>query len=178
MKKTSAKAIRKPQRTPKGLFKKGNTVGVDSGGGRPCEYCPKHEEIITKINLYIEYCKGSLDQKIHPPFLEELCGFEYLDILVSDLDRWIDNAKPMPHDKNHKEELHSALKQTVKRVVQRQKQFLLNHSLFNNQVSGAIFQLKANHGMIETEKRILAGTINEPLNIVITEEENRHTENE
>jgi hypothetical protein len=79
----------------------------------------------------------------------------------------------MPHDPNHKEELHAELHESVNKLLQLQKQFLLNHSLFNNQVAGAIFQLKANHGMIETEKRILAGSVNEPLEIIITEEDRK-----
>lgn len=167
------KTVELPQRDKKGYFAKGNRIGVDSGGGRFCEFCPHGEEILKKIDLYAAYCMGDVDEKMHPPFLEELCGYKYLNILVADIYRWIDNAKPMPHDLNHKIELHSALADSVKRLVQYQKQFLLNHSLFNNQVSGAIFQLKANHGMIETEKRILAGDKDNKLEIIITEEDRK-----
>ena len=167
------KTVEIPQRDKKGLFAKGNKIGLDNGGGRPCEFCPQGEEILKKIELYAAYCMGDVDEKMHPPFLEELCGYKYLNILVADIYRWIEYAKPMPHDLNHRIELHSALSDAVKRILQQQKQFLLNHSLFNNQVSGAIFQLKANHGMIETEKRILAGSTKEPLEIIITEEDRK-----
>lgn len=170
--KTTAKTIEKPlKRSPKGQFIEGNHEGINAG--RPCEFCPQSEMILKKIDLYAAYCMGDVDDKMHPPFLEELCGYKYLNILVSTIYRWIDNDKPMPHDKKHNQELHSELSESVKRLVQYQKQFLLNHSLFNNQVSGAIFQLKANHGMIETEKRILAGSVKEPLEIIITEEDRK-----
>lgn len=165
------KTIEIPYKDKDGKFAKGNKAS-GGAGGRPCEFCPQHEEIIKKFSLYTEYCKGKVDEHIHCPFLEEICG-DYLDILAETLWQWVANDKEMPHDLNHNRKYHAELSKSVKALLQFQKRFLLNHSLFNNQVSGAIFQLKANHGMIETEKRILAGDKENKLEIIITEEDRK-----
>ena len=143
-----------PNRNEKGQFVQGNV-----GGGTPCGFCKNNpEEILKKIELYFHWTTGKIDHKEHIPFIEELCGYEYLDMLVQTLEDWCRNDKPMDHDPNHKPELHSRLSQSIKRILQRQKFFLLRGSLRpQGQVAGMIFQLKANHGMIETEKRMLVG---------------------
>ncbi len=145
-------------------FQKGNNAS-NGKGGRRCEFCKEPEKILNKIKLYSEWTLGRVDKEVHTPFLEELCDEDYLDIHMDTIHDWT-------HGK-HAEANHVDLIRTIKKLVMRQKRFLLKHTLTSQQVSGAIFQLKANHGMIETEKKILAGSGTEPLEIIITEEDRK-----
>ena len=123
--------------------------------GRPCEFCLDRTRIMQKIHLYAEYCEGKIDHKPHVPYLQEMCGYDYLNILTTKLWQWVNS-------KNHEEE-HLELSNTIKMLMERQQLRLLQRSLGLHNPAGAIFQLKANHGMIETEKTLLAGVQGEPL---------------
>ena len=144
---TNPQEEEKPQRNEKGQFAPGNNASEGSGG-RPCGFCEKRTEIMNKIKLYSEWTLGNVDKKLHVPYLEELCDETYLDIHTDTLTNWTDNA--------HDVVLHTELIATIKKLKMRQKRLLLMRTL--GQVStGAIFQLKANHGMIETEKQMMVG---------------------
>lgn len=122
---------------------------------RPCTFCEDRTKIMQKVHLYREYCEGKVDGKPHIPYLQELCGYDYLDMLTTTLWGWVNNER---HEAEHQE-----LTNTIKKLLERQQLRLLQRTLGVHNPSGAIFQLKANHGMIETEKQILAGQSGEPL---------------
>lgn len=110
--------------------------------GRPSKY---NEEIVPKLKEYI----GSKinDQKSFPS-LEEFAGI--IGVNTDTIQEW----------KNVHEEFSVAIKD----LFDLQKNRLMSNGLrqeFNPTMS--IFLLKANHGMIETEKRILAGDKDEPI---------------
>lgn len=68
--------------------------------------------------------------------------------------------------------IHADFSATIKRIRSLQRLLLMKMSSDKEHVpAGAIFQLKANHGMIETEKRILAGEQNEPLRVQFVSDE-------
>ncbi len=144
----------KPQRDEKGLFLEGNQISVGNEGGRPCLFCREPVRIMQKINLYKEYCEGKVDGKIHIPYLQELCGYDYLDVRKDTLYDWTTNE-------NHAQ-LHSELKDAIKSLLERQELRLLQATLTSTP-TGAIFQLKTNHKYVETEKTLIAGVNNEPM---------------
>lgn len=68
------------------------------------------------------------------------------------------------------EKVYPAFSAAIKAIMENQQDELITRGLsgkYNPTMS--IFLLKANHGMIETEKRILAGDKNEPLTIELIE---------
>lgn len=102
-------------------------------GGRPTKYNPG---FTNKLNGYIEKCRMTFDI----PFREEFCVDN--DIPVDRYEDWC---------KSNKE-----FSRADKRLGALQKFMLMKNSAIGkyNAVS-SIFQLKANHGMIETEKKLL-----------------------
>ena len=138
----------KPQRNEKGQFVEGNTVSVGNSG-KPCSFCEKPFEIIQKIKLYGQWTRGKVDGKIHVPFLEELCDEDYLDISEDTITNWVEHA--------HDEVAHAELIRAIKTLMMRQKGFLKKRVLGDKNPTGGIFLLKANHGLIETEKQMLVG---------------------
>lgn len=158
----------KPKRSPIGHFLPGNQESIGNSG-KPCQYCEHKEEIDRKIELYSQWTLGNVGpNKIYQfPMLEELCDEEYLDIHTDTMTDWTHSEHSLAN--------HSELILAIRQLLMRQKKYLLKHTMTASQVTGAIFQLKANHGMIETEKKILAGTgPQEKLVIEIVEEENKH----
>lgn len=144
----------KPQRNEKGHFIEGNTVSVGNEGGRPCEFCERPVEIINKVNLYREWCRGKVDEKLHIPYLEELVSEDYLDITIDQLEDWVKSE-------NHKKE-HAELSRAIGHIKNRQKLYLMKRTV-NNDSRGSMFLLSANYGVIEKSKQYQAGDKNEPL---------------
>lgn len=128
-------------------------------GGRPCEYCAKAVEIEVKTNKYLNDCRGKNGTKPAIPFLEELA--DILDVDTETLSNWANKKK---EDDSLE---HPQFFDTWKKIKNYQKLLLLKRTLGRFNPSGAIFQLKANHGMIETEKTILAGSTNKDEKLVI-----------
>lgn len=163
----------KPQRDEKGHFIKGNTMTPIGKVGRHCEFCPNAKEILKKVTLYRHYCNGKVNGKKRVPFLEELCDEDYLDILVDQLEDWCKTTEIKEHDSVHNPSLHTELSRSVALIFNNQRLWLKKRLLSDKNPTGAIFLLKANHGMMETEKRILAGDpekpVNQKLEIEITE---------
>ena len=115
---------------------------------RPTDYS---EEKLKIAQDYFNYC--NTNKKI--PYLERLAI--NLDITRETLYQW-------SKDKENKPEFSY----TIKRLEDLQRLALLEMSIKKDSFTpGQIFQLKANHGMIETEKRILAGDKDAPLGVVV-----------
>ena len=146
----------KPQRDASGKFVKGNTL-TPPDNSRPCIYCTNREEILKKIQLFSLWTQGKLpDKKLHMPYIEDLVDEDFLDVVYDTFLNWVDEKN------EHVKENHADLIQTYKKLFTRQRGMLLKRTLSQN-ATGAIFQLKVNHGYIETEKRILAGDQNNPV---------------
>lgn len=156
--------FQKPQRNALGQFVNGHQLSVGNEG-KSCQFCKNPEEILKKVNLYYAWCKGKVNGRQHMPYLEELCDEEYLDIDDTTLVNWTAKA--------HDPHLHSKLITAVSRIWMRQKYWLKVKGLAASNSSFYIFLLKANHGMIETERQIQSGDKDNPvqnkLEIEITE---------
>jgi hypothetical protein len=126
--------------------------------GQPCGFCQNHKEILLKTKQYFEECKG----KFKMPFVEEL-ALE-LDYNEDTLIEWI-RYTGHEFDLEHKE--YSAAYAKLKTL---QKLRLQQRILGRYNPRGGIFLLTVNHGMIESDKRIVASENNKPLEIVIVEE--------
>lgn len=149
----------KPQRDASGKFIKGNTESVGNSG-KPCFFCRDKENILKKVELFSLWTRGKLpDKHLHMPYIQDLCDEDYLDILV---DTWNDWTREEGDYAEHNAEFHSELIRAKKKLFARTEGMLLKRTLAQNP-TGAIFQLKVNHGYIETEKRILAGDQNNPV---------------
>lgn len=157
----------KPQRDASGKFVKGNTMTPIDKVGNVCHYCTNKEAVLKKIQLFSLWTQGKLpDKKLHMPYIEDLVDEDFLDVVYDTFLNWVDEKN------DHSRENHAELIQTYKKLFTRQRGMLLKRTLSQN-ATGAIFQLKVNHGYVETEKRILAGDsqnpVREKLEIEITE---------
>ena len=155
-------AVLDPNRDEKGQFIKGNTASVGNEGGRPCDYCRDRERLQKIADDYINKCEGTTDGKASIPFQEELAlkMRKYREILIE----W--EKKKTPEGVLE----HPEFANTIKRIESLQRLRLMQRTLGRYNPTGAIFQLKANHGFMESEKRVIAGDKNEPLQIEIIEE--------
>jgi len=111
---------------------------------RPSLYDPKRD--YGKLaNDYLEMC-GREQTKL--PILTEFCR-EYIGVNEDTVNKWLKDKK--------KKKLIGA----VKKVRSAQKEQLMNDGMYGGKEVNstmAIFLLKVNHGMVETEKRILEGS--------------------
>ena len=120
--------------------------------GRPTDYDPQFD-YISAANEYLSTC-GREQTKL--PKIEEFC-----DQIGIDDDTAVEWQKKYPA---------SNFSAAIKRIRQLQKNELIDDGLFGGKEVNpgmAIFLLKANHGMIETEKRILAGDGEKPVQFQI-----------
>lgn len=99
--------------------------------GRPTDY---GDWAVEKAEEYIKYCRENKEI----PYIEELAD-EWLDCDEDTIANW---------------SVHKEFFGAIKRIKMRQKMMLMK-----GEGAMKIFQLKANHGMIETEKRIEQHTI-------------------
>lgn len=130
-------------------------VTVKHPGGRPTKY---NEAVLAHAQEYLDrYRKLSAKQ----PYLEEL-ALE-MDLDDETLKNW---SKARNEDGSLK---YPEFFATIKRIMVLQKLRLLEKTQYQFP-AGSIFQLKANHNMIEAEKRIIAGDKDEPLEITFTDE--------
>jgi len=144
--------------------------------GRPCEFCKNKEKYETLTRDYLKRSRAKTGDKVSIPFIEELA-----DILDKDdetLGIWAHKHIKDQEGKETEELEHPEFAHLFKRIVSLQKLRLLQRTLGRFNPSGAIFQLKANHGLIETEKKVLAGDSNEPLLVEIINEDRKNLENE
>jgi hypothetical protein len=128
-------------------------------GGRPCEYCARKEEIEKKTAEYLNTCretKGSI------PFIEEIA-----DKLGNDAETLMNWANKKKTDDSLE---HPQFFDAIKKIKNYQRLQLMKRTLGRYNPTGAIFQLKANHGFIETEKQIHAGDKDEPITYRVVED--------
>lgn len=107
---------------------------------RPTLY---NDDVLRKADAYINSCGREATEL---PTVEGLA--EYLGVARDTIYEWI---KPI-HG-------YSEFSDTIKRIEEKQKNQLINDGLYGGKEvnqSMAIFLLKANHGMIETERKLLA----------------------
>jgi len=122
-------------------------------GGRPTKY---NDEVLAKANEY----KNRIWQAPMMPTIEGLA--EELNIDSDTIDNWA-SAK----DENDNL-IHEEFFGTIKAIKNKQKKQLMEDGMYGGKEVNstmAIFLLKANHGMIETEKKIFAGDDEHPIHI-------------
>lgn len=120
--------------------------------GRPCKFCENKEVILKTTNDYFTKCYTSKPQQI--PFLEELALI--LDVDEDTIKLWAD--KMMRTDGQEDRREHPEFFGLWCKLKTTQKLFLSKRILGRYNPTGAISLLKWHHGMMETEKRILAGS--------------------
>lgn len=151
-----------PNRDSKGQFVAGNTSSVGNDG-RPCGYCLRKVEIDEYMRKYLELIRAK--DKLHIPYIEEI---------AMDLQVHSETVLNWTQKRNNIDGIevleHPEFFEAIKKVKDIQKYRLLQRTLGRFNPTGAIFQLKVNHGYVETEKRIIAGSPNEPLQIEVIED--------
>jgi len=159
------------QRNEKGQFAEGNKESVGNDGGRPCEFCKRKEEILKATKEYLDpFLKTIESEKPREPLKEILA----LKIGVSDrtIERWIEK------DTTDSDEDHSEFCHLISLLMTCAKAYNLRKLNGRYNARGAEFKLARMHGLIETSKTVHAGDINEPLQIIITEEEDKKKDGE
>lgn len=133
-----------------------------SNAGRPCVFCTNGGPYMEMIKDYLKKCR----EKPSIPYLQEIA-----DMLDVDKDTISDWANKKLEDKITLE--HPEFYRLIKRVENLQELRLNQRLMGRHNPTGAIFLLKTKHKYIETEKQILAGDKNEPLEVVIVEDNKR-----
>lgn len=139
------------------------------GAGRKCYYCENKEKVQRVVDDYLEKHQ-TFGEKASIPFIEELAMI--LKRNASRINDWV-----IKKDEEGKPE-HPDLINSIDRLKNIQKLRLLQRTLGRYNPTGAIFQLKANHGLIETEKKVLTGDSREPLLIELIEAKQLPEEND
>lgn len=125
--------------------------------GRPTDYT---DDLPEKLRSYANQCLS----KRQVPWLEEFC--QRNDVSDRRLREWCKNYEELSDARDY--------------MMMIQKMILKQIAITRGgNVSGAIFLLKANHGLIETEKIQHTSPQEEPLNIIFTDVATwrRHKEN-
>lgn len=121
-------------------------------GGRPSSY---DDSFIDKVD---EYILTTGRESTELPTVE---GFaRYINVDSDTINNW---AEAKDEEDNR---IHPEFFGAIKVLKSRQREQLMNDGLYGGKEVNstmAIFLLKANHGMIETEKRILANDVDHPL---------------
>ncbi len=131
-------------------------VKAKHAGGRPSKY---NEGMLMKAkDYYISCMEGEMayDKKGNPirrtkmPLLEELARL--CDVHGETLENW--------------SEENEEFFETIKKIKELQKERIIQRGFSATNPTFSIFMLKANHGFIESEKRILSGEKNaEPIQV-------------
>lgn len=114
--------------------------------GRPTDY---NQTLVEEVKKYL---KSTGRQQTELPTMEGLAG--YFEVNTDTLVEW---AK-----------LYPAFSAAIKELKEKQKEQLMNDGLYGGKEVNstmAIFLLKVNHGMIETEKKMMVGANGESLAI-------------
>jgi hypothetical protein len=132
--------------------------------GRPTKY---NEEMLQRANTYflsfivpeeekyIDVPSGKGFRKQRNPLLDEIPYIEELSLIL-DVDE--DTITNWCKDKDNKDFFG-----TIKRIKTLQKTRLQRRAMTREAAAGAIFQLKVNHGMIETNRQELSGKDGKPI---------------
>jgi len=121
--------------------------------GRPTHY-NKNIDYVQKANEYLQTC-GREQTKL--PKLTEF--YRIIGISKQCADEWKDK--------------YPDFGDACKKVEESQQEELIDDGLFGGKEVNpgmAIFLLKANHGMIETEKKVIAGDNKSPFEVRIVED--------
>lgn len=133
-------------------------------GGRPTKYKKKY---IKMVDEYLKTC-GKQNEKL--PKKSEYA--RYIGVNDNTLDNWC-NEKDEEGNPVHPEFLCA-----IKRIEEAQKEQLMDDGMYGGKEVNstmAIFLLKCNHGMIETDKHIHEGELNTPLVIIDQREKKQDT---
>lgn len=135
-------------------------ITPEKKAGRPCEYCVK-ADAINKVTIdYLNTGKGEKPKMVFINELAMLLGC-YKDIIIDWKNKTLEDGKTLEHPIFHR---------LVRELESMQELRLQQRLLGRYNPTGAIFLLKTKHKYIETEKQVIAGDANEPLNINIVEE--------
>ena len=157
-------ATQDPNRNNLGQFVPGNNASLNNSG-KPCRLCENMDEYLKIVDEYIKDCQSTTKPKM--PFIEEIAL--KLKAHRETVMEWAKNKEDHPEYSNL---IYTAQMLQSLRLQQR--------VLGRYNPTGAISLLKWHHGMIETEKRILAGDKDEPvkLEVQIVEEDKKKFEDE
>lgn len=138
------------------------------GAGAKCQYCEKKEKYQTLADDYLNKTLAKTGERVAVPWVEELA----LALKINDntVVTWANKKKLDAAGEPTDEYEHPEFHETYQTIKMLQKLRLQQRVMGRFNPSGAIFLLKANHGLIETEKKVIAGATNEPLLIEIVNE--------
>lgn len=138
------------------------------GAGAKCQYCEHKEKYQSLFEDYYKRCHAKTGDKVAIPFVQEIADILEKDSLT--LNRWFNKKIKDDTGKETEEYEHPEFRELYMRMKNLQELRLLQRTLGRFNPTGAIFQLKTNHGYIETEKKVISGDSNEPLMIEIINE--------
>jgi hypothetical protein len=159
-------------RNEKGQIVKGVAQDTNKNGtaGRPCLLCQKKEEFMGKAEAYLERCRKGMNGRPIIPYIEELAM--EMNTIDENIVNWakktLENGEP-----EHPEFL--TIYQNVRMI---QKLRLKQRALGRYNPVGALTLLRFDHGAVEVNKQVIAGSENEPIQIEIIEEVKRLPDNE
>lgn len=132
------------------------------GAGRPCKYCENKEKYNKLVSEFVDKHSKLGVEKVTIPWVEDLAlALGVLDTRIND---WVKKV-----DKDGEPE-HPELIDAIEKLKMIQRLRLQQRVLGRYNPTGAIFLLKANHGYMETEKKVITGDSKEPLLIEIINE--------
>lgn len=142
------------EQNEKGQIIKGVAQDTNKNGtaGRPCKLCENLVSMTKTLSDYLEECQSISKPKI--PFIEEIAL--RLKAHRETIMEWAKNKEDHP---DFSDLIYTA--QTLQSLRLQQR------VLGRYNPTGAISLLKWHHGMIETEKRILAGDKDAPVKLEI-----------
>jgi hypothetical protein len=142
-------------RDKKGRIVKGIAQDTNKNGtaGRPCEYCKDKDKIQKLTDDYLIECRTAKPAII--PYFEELV--DRLDRMPEIVSEWRD-AKNKDGSLEHPE-----FSKSIGKLKNLQKLKLFHRTIGRFNPTGAIFQLKVNHGLVEVSKNIQAGDSDNPV---------------
>lgn len=114
------------------------------GIGRPTSYS---EEVLQKAYDYLDEC----DREFQIPYIQELALV--LGVNQDTLYEW---AKAKNEDNNLR---YPEFSEALKMIKSCQELKLLRSSMYAFSSTGSLFQLKTNHGYVETEKRVIEAKV-------------------
>lgn len=141
---------------------------------RPCSYCADKDKYQSLVEDYLKKCRAKTGEKVQIPFIQEIA--DIFDVDRDTINDWA-NKKILDSQGKQTDELeHPDFFRTIKKIKNLQELRLLQRTLGRFNPTGAIFQLKTNHGYIETEKKVVTGDAAEPLMIEIISEKQLNPE--
>lgn len=140
------------------------------GAGMKCYYCENKEKIQVLADEYVNK-HSKQGEKLTVPFVQELAVL--LSVSRSSVYEWSKKKIAGTDILEHPE-----FAETIDKLMTIQELRLLQRTLGRYNPTGAIFQLKTNHGYMESEKKVVTGDSNEPLIVEIVEQKRRAEENE